>query len=60
MLALVAGHFHLKGGFWVVTVRLNESFGELGYAIVGLFVLSWLVSMAVYKWRGFDRIEITQ
>jgi high-affinity nickel-transport protein len=43
-----------------MVVRLNESFGEIGYAIVVLFVLSWVVSMAVYKWRGFDRIEITQ
>jgi nickel/cobalt transporter (NiCoT) family protein len=60
VLALIADQFHPTRGFWVVTVRLNESFGELGYAIVGLFVLSWLVSMAVYKWRGFDRIEITQ
>jgi len=43
-----------------VVTRLNDSFAELGYAIVGLFALSWLVSMAVYKWRGFDKIEITQ
>jgi len=60
VLGLIAGQFHPKGGFWVVTAHLNESLGELGYAIVGLFVLSWLVSIAVYKWRGFDRIEITQ
>jgi nickel/cobalt transporter (NiCoT) family protein len=59
-LGLLAGLLHLRGGFWVMVVRLNESFGELGYAIVGLFALSWAVSMAVYKWRGFDRIEITQ
>jgi len=45
-----------KGGLWVVVVRLNDSFGELGYAIVGLVALSWVVSMAVYKWRGFDKI----
>jgi high-affinity nickel-transport protein len=48
----------LRIGF--TNAQLNESFGELGYTIVGLFVLSWVVSMAVYKWRGFDRIEITQ
>jgi high-affinity nickel-transport protein len=59
-LGLLAGQLHPKSGFWVVVARLNQSFGELGYAIVGLFVLSWVVSMAVYKWRGFDRIEITQ
>jgi len=59
-LGLLAGQLHPTGGFWIVVVRLNRSFGELGYAIVGLFVLSWVVSMTVYKWRGFDRIEIAQ
>jgi nickel/cobalt transporter (NiCoT) family protein len=59
-LGLLAGQLHPTGGFWMVVVRLSQSFGELGYAIVGLFVLSWVVSMAVYKWRGFDRVEITQ
>jgi nickel/cobalt transporter (NiCoT) family protein len=59
-LGLLAGQLHLRGGFWVMVVRLNESFGEIGYAIVVLFVLSWVVSMAVYRWRGFDRVEITQ
>jgi high-affinity nickel-transport protein len=60
VLALIADQFHPTGGFGVVTVRLNGSVGELGDAIVGLFVLSWLVSMAVYKWWGFDKIEIAQ
>lgn len=59
-LGLLAGQFHLKGGFWVVVARLNDSFGELGFVIVGLFALSWVVSVTVYKWRGFDKIEITQ
>jgi high-affinity nickel permease len=39
---------------------LSESPGEARYAIVELFVLSWLVSMAVYKCRAFDRIEIAE
>jgi nickel/cobalt transporter (NiCoT) family protein len=59
-LGLLAGQLHLRGGFRAMVVRLNEGFGEIGFAIVLLFVLSWIVSMAVYKWRGFDRIEITQ
>lgn len=59
-LGLLAGRFHPNGRFWVVVTRLNDSFAELGYAIVGLFALSWLVSMAIYKWRDFDKIEITQ
>jgi high-affinity nickel-transport protein len=59
-LGLLVDQFHPKGRFWVVVGCLNGSFAELGYAIIGLFALSWVVSVAVYKWRGFDKIEITQ
>jgi len=59
-LGLLVGQFHLKGRFWALVALLNDSFGELGYAIVGFFALSWVVSITVYKWRGFDKIEITQ
>ncbi len=57
-LGLWADHFQLKGWFWNGIVRLNENFGLLGYFIVGLFVLSWVVSIAVYKWRGFDHLKV--
>src|SRR5260370_39228174 len=57
-LGLLVGQFHLKGRFWALVARLNDSFGELGYAIVGIFALSWVVSITVYKWRGLDQIEI--
>jgi nickel/cobalt transporter (NiCoT) family protein len=57
-LGLLAGQFHLKGGFWDLVSRLNDHFGTLGYLIIGLFALSWIVSIAIYRWRGFDRIEV--
>ncbi len=38
-------------------LKLNSSFGTLGYLIVGLFALSWIVSIAIYKWRRFDDLE---
>jgi high-affinity nickel-transport protein len=57
-LGLLAGQLHLKGKFWDLISRLNDNFGTLGYLIVGLFALSWLVSIAIYKWRGFDRFEV--
>lgn len=56
-LGLVAGQLHLSGIFWDAVVRLNSSFGTLGYAIIGLFALSWIVSIAIYKWRRFDELE---
>ena len=57
-LGLLVGRFHLKGSFWDVVTRLNENFGTLGYLIVGLFAISWLASVAFYKWRRFDDLEL--
>jgi high-affinity nickel-transport protein len=52
LLSLLATEFNLTGGLWdwVSTVDLNA----LGYGIVGLFVVTWIVAVAV--WR-FGRIE---
>jgi high-affinity nickel-transport protein len=57
-LGLLAGHFHFKGRFWDGIAKLNDNFGTLGYFIVGLFAISWIVSIAVYKWRRFDDLEL--
>jgi high-affinity nickel-transport protein len=56
-LGLLAGQFHLTGGFWGLVGKLNEHFGMLGYGIIVLFALSWILSIAIYKWRRFDEIE---
>jgi high-affinity nickel-transport protein len=57
-LGLSAVHMHPKGKFWIVVARLNDNFSALGFFIVGLFALSWIVSIAVYKWRRFDDLEL--
>jgi high-affinity nickel-transport protein len=57
-LGLVGEHLHLEGWFWRAVARLNDNFGTLGYFIVGLFALSWIVSIAFYKWRRFDELEL--
>jgi len=59
-LGLLAGHFHPKGMFWNLINTLNGNFGLLGYGIVGLFATSWIVSIAIYKWRRFDFLEAEQ
>lgn len=56
-LGLLAGQLHLKGRFWDGVAVLNENFGTLGFFIVALFVLSWVVSIAVYKWRRFEETQ---
>ena len=40
------------GSFWAWLQRLD--FGTLGYAIVALFALTWLVAAAVWRWRRIE------
>ena len=39
---------------------LNRNFGSIGYLIIGVFVLSWLVSFLVYRYKGYDRIPVVK
>jgi high-affinity nickel-transport protein len=57
-LGLLAGHFRLKGVFWDLINKFNDNFGMLGYFIIGLFAVSWVLSVAIYKWLRFDRLEV--
>jgi high-affinity nickel-transport protein len=57
-LGLMAEQFHLKGRFWSFVGKLNDNFGTLGYIIIGLFVFSWIISIAIYKWCQLDRFEV--
>jgi hypothetical protein len=37
---------------------LNEELEILGYLIVAIFIGSWLLSMLIYRLRGYDRIDV--
>ncbi len=57
-LGLIADQLKLEGPFWTLIGALNENFGSLGYLIIAIFVGSWLVSIAVYRLRRFDLLEV--
>ncbi|WP_446745780.1 HoxN/HupN/NixA family nickel/cobalt transporter [Silvibacterium acidisoli] len=57
-LGLVGDQLHLRGLFWETIGKLNDHFGVLGYFIIALFALSWIISIAIYKWRRFDDMEV--
>jgi len=46
------------GGFWGAIGAINDNFGILGYIIVGIFILSWLISFIIYRAKRYDEIEI--
>ena len=55
-LGLLAGKLHEQGAFWKWISALNQNFGLLGFAVVGLFAGCWVISIAVYKWRRLDAL----
>ena len=56
-LGLVADELGLDGGIWNVVNAANDNFGALGYAIIGVFVASWLISLVVYRVIGYDKLN---
>ncbi len=48
-----------RGGFWGLIGSLNDNFGALGYLIVGIFIVAWLVSYIVYRINRYDEIEVS-
>jgi high-affinity nickel-transport protein len=57
-LGLISDHFALTGVFWDRVAALNSHFGVLGYAVIGVFILCWGVSVVVYRLRRFDDIQV--
>ena len=57
-LGLLVDRLQLQGGVWDAIGALNADFGILGYLIVALFIVSWIVSLLVYRYKRFDELEI--
>jgi high-affinity nickel-transport protein len=56
---LLKDQLNLTGGFWDSIGSLNDNFGTLGLVIVGIFTLSWVGSVIIYRIKRFDRLEST-
>jgi high-affinity nickel-transport protein len=57
-LGLIGDTFKLEGPFWDAIGSLNDNFGVLGYIIIGVFALSWLISVLIYRGKGYDKLDV--
>lgn len=55
-LGLLANKLGLEGYLWDFIDGVNESFGVLGYLIIGVFVAGWTISTLIYKIRRLDEV----
>lgn len=56
VLSILADKLNLSGGLWNWVGDLN--FEVIGYLIIGIFILSWLISTVIYKVKKYDDIEV--
>ena len=59
-LGLLADQLKLQGPVWDAIGTLNDNFGTLGYVIIGIFALSWMVSVLIYRTKRFDEPEVNR
>jgi nickel/cobalt transporter (NiCoT) family protein len=55
-LGLLAARLNLSGAFWIAISNLNGDLASFGLVVVGLFVISWIVSAMIYRWCWSDVI----
>jgi high-affinity nickel-transport protein len=48
-LGLIGDRLGLSGGVWALVDGLNESLANVGFAVVALFAITWLVSVVLYR-----------
>lgn len=57
-LQILGSELSLKGTFWDYLQNLD--FGTLGYSIIGILVVSWIVAIVFYKWKGYENEEVAK
>jgi len=55
---LLGDELALKGPLWRTLDMLNGNFNLLGFIVIGVFVASWAVSIAIYRLKGYDRLRV--
>jgi len=58
VLTLIGDHFKIQGAVWDMIGSLNNNFGFIGFVIIGVFVVSWTVSIIIYRINRYDEIEV--
>ena len=48
-LGLIGDKLQLEGGFWGIVGGLNDNLTDFGFAVVGVFIASWVVSTIIYR-----------
>jgi len=56
LIQVVASEVGWTTGFWGFLSNLD--FETMGYAIIAIFLISWLVAMAYYRYKGYEKTTL--
>ena len=56
VLGLLSDGLDLEGPFWAAIRDLNGSLGGVGFVVIAAFVLCWIGSALVYRWKRYDEL----
>jgi high-affinity nickel-transport protein len=59
ILGLIGDYFKIRGPIWDLIGSLNANFGVIGFLIIGVFVMSWAISIIIYRFNRYDDIEVS-
>ena len=53
---LLVDKLRLTGHFWRLLGELNDNLSNVGYCVVGIFIVSWIISIIVYRRKDYDTL----
>ena len=58
-LGLLSDAFSLQGGLWDTVSNLSDHMGNVGFAIIGVFISCWIISAVNYRWKKYDGLTFS-
>jgi high-affinity nickel-transport protein len=59
-MALIGEKLGSDNAFWRWIRGLNDDLANVGFIVIGIFVVAWIGSAAIYRLRGYDRMPSTE
>ncbi len=57
-LGLLKNQLLLTGTFWNFVGSLNNNFNNLGFIIIAIFIVAWVASVFIYRYKDYDSLEV--
>jgi high-affinity nickel-transport protein len=60
VLGVIGGKYDLHGAFWhgIGTLNNDYHFGMIGVLVIGIFILSWIISVVAYRCMNYRQLEL--